>query len=144
MKLTIKYVYANGNIAKPSTIRTYSSGYSYNVKSPVLTGYIPDKDRVTGVLTEDTEIIVTYTEVKYTLTVKYVYINGTNAAPAKVSELAYREKYNIESPTIQGYTSSRKYVSGTMPARNVTVTVYYNESIPNGDIGVIEDLDTPL
>ena len=144
MKLTINYVYPDGKVVKPTMVRTYSSGYNYNVKSPVIAGYIPDKDRVTGILTEDTECTVTYTEIKYTLTVKYVYVNGAEAAPAKVSELAYREKYNIESPTIQGYISSRKYVSGTMPSRNVIITVYYNECVPSVGTDIIEELDTPL
>ena len=81
-KLKINYVYEDGSEAAVSHEDTLSYPYSYNVNSPVIPGYKADKSVVTGTLTEDTTVTVTYskrTDLSYT--VNY-YWNGTTTKVA--------------------------------------------------------------
>ena len=78
----------------------------------------------------------------YKLTIEYVYQDGTEAAETYTEEkLSAGDKYNVTSPTIPGYHPSIKIVQGTMPKRDVTITVIY---LPNQDIIPIDDFETPL
>ena len=61
--LTVKYVYENGEVAATAYTTKLISGASYNVTSPVLDGYTVDKAAVSGVLTSNTLITVTYKKV---------------------------------------------------------------------------------
>ncbi len=62
---------------------------------------------------------------EYTLTIHYVYSNGTKAADDYTSTVAYADPYSVNSPVIGSYTPSVSTVSGVMPAKNVEVTVTY-------------------
>ena len=63
---------------------------------------------------------------KYTLTINYEYEDGTEAADSYVDdEKNVGDSYNVASPDISGYTPDEAFVSGTMPADDVTVTVVY-------------------
>ena len=78
----------------------------------------------------------------YKLTIEYVYQDGREAAETYTEEkLSAGDKYSVKSPTIPGYHPSIKIVQGTMPKRDVTVTVIY---LPNQEIIPIEDFETPL
>ena len=61
--LTIKYVYEDGTEAAPSYVEEMSKNDHYEKTSPSIEGYEPDEEKVDGYLTEDKEIIVTYTEI---------------------------------------------------------------------------------
>ena len=65
------------------------------------------------------------------LIIKYRYADGTQAVPKYVEDIEYGRQYNIASPEIKGYVASRKTVKGTMPKRNLTVTVFYTNMIGN-------------
>ena len=62
----------------------------------------------------------------YTLTVNYVYKDGSTAAPSKIHNFYEYEPYNVESPQIQGFTPDNAVISGEMPKNNVTKTVTYS------------------
>ena len=66
----------------------------------------------------------------YELTIKYVYEDGSTAAPTYTKWLQPRASYSRNSPNIPGYTPSQATVSGKMPARphTETVTYYRNEA----------------
>ena len=88
----------------------------------------------------DTTLNVVYTKHLYTLTISYVYTDGTEAAPEYQVTLPYGESYSVVSPAIYGHNMNYKQVVGEMPARDVSYTVRYwvdNDSI-------INDYDTPL
>ncbi len=73
---------------------------------------------------------VTFTAIStinsYTLTVKYVYENGTGAAAdTYIRSVTYNSEYSVTSPAVEGYTADKTTVSGTMPADKVEVTVTY-------------------
>ena len=96
----------------------------------------------------------------YTLTINYVYEGGGTAAPTVTQTLKFGQNYSVTSPTIAGYTANLGVVAGTMPARNVTITVIYTQNpapapadpgIPGFPFPVlnpagviIDDYDTPL
>ena len=61
---------------------------------------------------------------RYTLTINYVYEDGTTAAPTHSSRHDSGYRYSVSSPGIEGYTPDQAVVSGTLTS-NVTVTVVY-------------------
>ena len=75
----------------------------------------------------------------YTLTIKYVYEDGTVAAKTYTATYQKGKTYSVTSPVLDGYTASEKVVKGTMPGNDLTVTVTYTRSsVPT------PDPDTPL
>ena len=67
----------------------------------------------------------------YTLTVNYVYPDGSPAAPPYVTQLAAGQTYNVILPTVSGYNATDaagntiSTLSGTMPARDMSLNVTY-------------------
>lgn len=133
-KLAVHYVYANGQTASETFVSDYEEGATYSVESPTIPGYTPDVTTVSGTMTADREVTVTYTPVEvpeepstYKLTVHYVYEDGKTASETLVVEYEKGVSYSVESPVIPGYKPDVTAVSGTMTAdREVTVT--YSES----------------
>ena len=124
--------------------RTEVSGTAYDVVTPPVSGYTSSAERISGVLTANAEYDVVYTPVEYLLTVRYLYLNGGAAAAAYTETLLYGEEYSVQSPVVAGFHTADQLVSGTMPDRNVTITVIY---IANGqaiNTITIEDFETPL
>lgn len=66
--------------------------------------------------------------VNHTLTINYVYEDGSEAAKSYQKTLPYQSYYSVTSPDITGYTADNPVVSGTMPAGNVEVTVTYTKN----------------
>ena len=60
-----------------------------------------------------------------TLTINYVYEDGTEAAPAYTEVLAEGAAYSVKSPFILLYDPDVAVVEGVMPNADVTVTVTY-------------------
>ena len=144
--LTIRYWFdrVNGRTAARTYTGTYRIGSRYDVTSPGIAGYSADRPRVRGTISGDTVIDVIYTADTYTLRVVYVYQTGEQAAPTHTEVHAYNETYRVASPVIPGYTASETVVSGTMPERDMTLTVVYLADDANANLIVIEDFDTPL
>ena len=60
-KLTINYVDTEGNVVAPKYEQNYNYGANYSVASPVVEGYAPDIETVTGTMgTADVTVTVTY------------------------------------------------------------------------------------
>ena len=73
-------------------------------------------------------IKVYYVKNVFTLTIHYRYTDGGTAAADHVaSGLVPGTEYSVTSPVISGYTVDKATVSGSMPARDVTVTVTYTK-----------------
>lgn len=75
-----------------------------------------------------TTIKIQYTRSSYTLTINYVYRDGSKAAESHIETILYGKDYSVTSPKISGYTADKLVVSGTMPADNRTVTVTYTKN----------------
>ena len=86
---------------------------------------------------------------RYTLTVRYEYEDGTQAAPTHTERLARGDAYSVDSPVIEGYTPDQAVVSGEMPGRSLTVTVVYTpdgQDIPDEEPPLVDlpDEEPPL
>ena len=55
----------------------------------------------------------------------YVYLDGSTAAPSYYGRVAYGDTYSVVSPVIGGFTPNIRVCEGTMPARDVIITVIY-------------------
>ncbi|WP_251386706.1 DUF7507 domain-containing protein [Mediterraneibacter agrestimuris] len=76
--------------------------------------------------TEPTEV-----EDTYTLTINYIYSDGTTAAPSVNAQYLEGETFGYTSPIISGYTADYAFVrtgAEGMPARDVVITVVYTEN----------------
>ena len=81
VKVTIKYVFADGSEASSSVELNKKIGESYSWNSPELEGYTADKLTVSGSApAEDTEIVVTYTKNEVETE------SESESAPAEVEE----------------------------------------------------------
>lgn len=143
-RVTVRYwyEYVGGKKAAKTFKQQYETGEAFNVTSPVVAGYQPDIKVVQGVMEEEDLVFdVIYTANDYTLTIYYIYANGTTAAPTYTEVLHAGDRYDVDSPEITGYQPSLKKVKGVMPARDVTVTVIYTTK---GRYTIIEDYQTPL
>ncbi|MEY8403976.1 MucBP domain-containing protein [Oscillospiraceae bacterium 44-34] len=86
---------------------------------------------------------------RYTLTVRYEYEDGTQAAPTHTERLARGDAYSVDSPVIEGYIPDQAVVSGEMPGRSLTVTVVYTpegQDIPDEEPPLVDlpDEEPPL
>lgn len=72
-------------------------------------------------------IKVYYVKNVFTLTIHYLYTDGSTAAADHVKSLMQGTEYSVTSPEISGYTVDMATVSGSMPAKDVTETVTYTK-----------------
>lgn len=72
-------------------------------------------------------IKVYYVKNVFTLTIHYLYADGSTAAADRVESHVPGTEYSVTSPEISGHTVDKAIVSGTMPAENVTETVTYTK-----------------
>ena len=92
--------------------------------------------------TQDIEVTVTYTQntppapVTHTLTVHYVYADGSKAADDHTETLAEGASYSVTSPEISGYTPDQATVAGSMGTQDIEVTVTYKAGTPQLATGV--------
>ena len=87
-------------------------------------------------------VVVPKEENPYTVTIRYIYEDGTTAHKTYKGMFWPDDIYDVYSPVIDGYTASIQRVNGTMPARDLQFTVIY---IRNDDsITIVPDYDTPL
>ncbi len=129
--LTINYKYADGTEAADaySTKVVYDTAYS--VASPEIKGYTADKPTVAGTMgAADVTVDVTYSVNNYTLTINYVYADGTQAAETYTQTYTFVDTYSVNSPSITGYTADVETVSGDFKdAKNVEATVTYTINV---------------
>ena len=76
--------------------------------------------------TDSTESDVAKTS--YTLNIVYKYANGKSAASTYKGQYKAGESYSVMSPVIKGYEPSAATVTGTMGAKNQTITVTYTST----------------
>ena len=83
-------------------------------------------------------------EGEFTLTVDYVYEDGSEAAAAHTETLKYGDPYSVTSPTLEGYTASELTVSGEIyKTENFTVTYVANEVESETEAETEAVADTP-
>ena len=134
--LTVQYRYADGTKALDDAAYQYPSGFVYDIPTPELAGYVPDKPKVAGIMPGNalTET-VTYTGKPFTLTVRYQYENGSMAASDHQEQLLAGASYSVPSPVLQGYMPDLAAAAGVMPAKDLLVTVIYKADAGSGGEG---------
>ncbi len=85
------------------------------------------------------EEIIEDVQTVYRLTIYYIYLDGSTAAPTYTEQLDAGTEYNVVSPTITGYRPTMYVVSGVMPPRNIEYTVIYIPDAEDGNTMVISD-----
>ena len=127
-KLTIRYwvEVVGGQKAFDTYEKEYYYNEQYSVVSPGMYGYEPDLPRVQGRMPdEDLEIDVVYVRQIYKLTIYYIFEDGATAHKEYEAKLYADEKFEVESPEINGYKPNLWMISGVMPDRNLNYTVIY-------------------
>ena len=139
--LVINYLDEDNNVLADQYKETLSANDEYSITSPTITGYTPDLEVVTGVMTEDKTIDVIYTKNTYSLTIKYINSYGNEVANQYYGEYKYLDEYSVKSPTITGHTPNIDTVSGKITKNEVVyvyyginrhrLTIYYNDEYGN-------------
>lgn len=88
----------------------------------------------------DVTVTATFTINSYDLTIHYLYLDGTQAAPAYTETIEYNTAYSVASPVLTGYTASQDTVMGIMGTADVIERVIY--SVNSYNITYISDQDT--
>lgn len=134
--LTVKYQYQDGSQAAEDVTLQYPMGFTYDIPSPEIPGYTPDKPTVSGTMPgKPLEVVVTYSPTLYTLSIFYQYQNGTQAAVTHREQLAAGAAYSVLSPKITGYKPNIEEISGFMPAKDINFTVIYEPDSGGGSTG---------
>ncbi len=125
-------------------------GDTYNIPSPDLDGYTPDKKTVSGIVeTSDVTIEVVYTKTptepvrkEHTLTIKYVDEAGNTVADDFTGTYYEGDPYSVSSPEVKNYTPDTEIVTGTMPNEDTEIIVTYTrKNTPT--VPVVPDNPTP-
>ena len=81
----------------------------------------------------------------FRLTISYVYVDGSPAAPAYDVTLQGGTEYSIPSPSVKDFTASKQTVGGVMPMRDIEYSVVYlsaEEEIPEFPYSEMPELFT--
>ena len=125
--LTIHYVDSNGNqMFEDVVVDKLATGDAYCVETIPVANYAVDTEKVEGTVgTSNLDVTVTYTPKKYTLTVKYVYEDGSQAEKDYVGLFEYKTAYRVLSPVIEGYSADQTVVTSDLMGKDTAVTVTY-------------------
>ena len=138
VRLVVHFVEGDKTVF-PTEVFTLMPGDPYYVVPPQRPGYDVDIRIVEGIIEEDTVIYVHYTPKYYTLRIRYLFADGTRAAPEYQAVLRYGQEYDVVSPRVPDYKALQLRVSGANKGSHIEHTVIY---VPvEWEIG---DLPTPL
>lgn len=127
-KVTIHYVKNDGSEAFPDLVEEVEDGKEFSHTPGSLGGYTHSPENIyIEEVTEDVERTVYYTPIveEHTVTVHYVYQNGSKALDDYVGTYKEGEKFSITSPTITGYRRDIAVVEGVMHDKDREFTVTY-------------------
>ncbi|MCQ2457389.1 MAG: MucBP domain-containing protein, partial [Clostridia bacterium] len=144
-KITVHYWEGKigGRHIHPDAVAVYDEGEQFHIPSPVIPGYTVDIRIVEGTMgTRDVVYDVIYTPVEHKLVIRYVDEDGEPVHNPHTETHKTGEHYEVESPDIEGYTTTTKIVEGDMPGHDTVITVIYFK--PTDDLVTITDYDTPM
>ena len=122
--LSVSYRFADGTPALEPYLGEGKYLDEYEIPAPVILGYTPSMERVSGILTESRAYEVTYTQDVYTLTIRYLYEDGTEAFPPVTQTGIWGDAYDYPTPPIPEYLPSMDTVAGEMTG-NLSLDVVY-------------------
>ncbi len=124
-KVTVSYVYENGDKAADDAVEEIAEGAYYNVTSAPIEGY--RAENATGQMgQEDVNVTITYKKL-YKVTVHYVKSDGSSAMDDYVIDnLVTGDSYSADSLPMANYTCDKSVVSGTIEGKDEEITVTYS------------------
>ena len=130
--LIIDYVYEDGTTAAPRYVKAVNEGDTFNVESPYVKGYEPDRDVISGTVywSGEAKAIVTYYPVallEYELRINYLDESDNILTDPYINTFEANYEYNIESPTIKGYSTKDLNVKGSLE-EDTTINVIYEKN----------------
>lgn len=136
--VSVKYLYEDDTEAAPTYTEVLPIGGTYDVMSPEITNYLPDITKISGSIVDgNIEYTVYYKRIpeeptpietpRHTITVKYIYEDGTSAAESYTEELEEGNNYSINSPSIDTYEPDQAKVEGTIGDTDIEHTVIYRK-----------------
>ncbi len=127
-KITVHYIKNDGTPVKPDTVELVEEGGSFSLTPDSLENHThtPEQIDLTNIQA-DAEYTVIYTPIReqHSVTVHYVYENGSKARDDYNSTYDEGEKFSIASPVIEGYRRDIAVVEGTMGDADREFTVTY-------------------
>ena len=66
---------------------------------------------------------------QFTLTINYVDTEGNSVAEVYSAQVTSGEDYEVESPVVDGYTTTQTVISGVMPKEDATINVEYTSTV---------------
>lgn len=128
--VTVNYLYEDGSAAAETQVESHPFGSPYSIVSPTIPGFelkAPEQGTISGTMSNQNLVIdVVYIGKEHTLSIYYKYADGTDAFPAVIKTVRYKQPYSVASPAApENFACSQELVSGEMPDDDVTVTVYY-------------------
>lgn len=89
----------------------------------------------TAGVTYDSDTVHYETPVEYTVSIKYLYEDNSEAAPTYTKTLPIGSSYEVVSPEIENYTPDITTISGTIQNSSIEYVVYYKRKpeIPTPD-----------
>ncbi len=142
-KLTINYIDEDGNILADPYSKVYSEISEYEIESPIIDGYIPDQEVVSGNIDSNTEINVIYSKTKYSLIINYLDEDNNQLFDSYDEELIKNTEYNVISPTKEGFTPNLETVSGTLDS-NKEINVIYSKNSYILTINYLDELNNVI
>lgn len=103
---------------------TPDSGYRF-VQWEVVSGGVSVIDDHFIIGMADVQVRPVFERITHTLTIRYVYENGNEAAEPYVAELAEGTPYDVDSPVIEGYAPDRERITGVMGDADIACEVIY-------------------
>ena len=135
---------ANAWTSTVTGLARYSDGkaVTYIWMEPSIPGYTQTDVVTTGTTTvfTNTRNLPVAPSTEYTLTVNYLYLDGSIAAPTYTGIYREGDPYEVVSPVIAGYKATLLRVTGMMPASDLVYTVIY---LPADGPTIIEKTEIP-
>ena len=125
--LVIDYVDESGNKITESYNSTYKYNDTYEIETPNIAGYETDIENVSGTIYANTNIVVKYNVLSYTLTINYLDLCGNKLKESTVMALKNFEEYNITTEEIEGYYTDDCNVKGKVNGSDYTIDIKYHK-----------------
>lgn len=126
VSMQAEFVYENGVSAAQSSSFTSYEGDYYLIDAPSIVGYEADVSTLTGICRGSEKLRVVYRLGSYQLTIRYLYPDGSEAAPNYNAAYHFGEAYSVLSPEVSGHIPANAVLEGLMEGKDLLFTVYYS------------------
>lgn len=130
--ITLRHEDTAGEVIAEDTTQECEADKECDITPEPIDGYTTPNS-LTKAFSENETVTFLYEKVapKATLTIHYVYADGSKAADDYTEDIEVGKTYRIESPRIANYTPNFNFVTGEMITAGVVVTVTYTQNTPD-------------